>query len=56
MIQFEPKECATLGRFANRLKILGLKKKVYFFSCPLLIKDFSFGQAVSMNGRNPTDQ
>ena len=31
MIQFEPKECATLGRFANRLTIFGLKKKVYFF-------------------------
>ena len=31
MIQFEPKECARLGWFANRLKILGLKKKVNFF-------------------------
>ena len=30
MIQFEPKECATLGRFANRLKIFGLKKVIFF--------------------------
>ena len=43
-------------KVCKSVKNFGPKKESEFFPCPLLIKDFSFGQAVSMNGRNPTDQ